>query len=332
MRKIILILILISTNVFSQTDEQKKQWAKYDFVPGEKIIFEDNQYGEVSGDFPSRWNLEQGTGENSKSGDDNVISFGKSVNIIAPNMSSKSYLPEIFTLELDMYFYNKRNEAYYVMFGKPGELSIRLVEVKLGKYGGTPEGKSKEAGWHHIAISYNKGAMKVYMDEYRMINIPDISGLEFFSIKALSHGAKSGEPAMIKNVRLAEGNLDINKQVLTDGNIITRGILFDVNKSTIKPESMGVINEIVKLMNNKTDLKFSVEGHTDSDGDEAANQKLSEERSQAVIDLMVSLGINKIRLLPKGWGESKPTDDNSSAEGKANNRRVEFINFNNYKK
>lgn len=325
MKKIILILILISVTVFSQTDEQKKQWSKYDFVPGNQIIFEDNQYGEVFGDFPSRWNLEQGTAENSKSGEDNVISFGKSANIISPNMSSKSYLPEIFTLELDIYFYNKRNEAYYVMFGKPGELTIRLVEVKLGKYGGTPEGKAKDAGWHHIAISYNRGAMKVYMDEYRMLNIPDISGLESFNIKALSHGAKSGEPAMIKNVRLAEGNFDVNERLVTDGKIVTKGILFDVNKSTIKPESMGVINEIVKLMNDKPDLKFSVEGHTDSDGDETSNQKLSEARSQAVVDLIISLGIDKSRLQSKGWGESKPVDDNGSAEGKSNNRRVEFI-------
>lgn len=325
MKKIILFLFFVSGNLFSQIDETKNRWLKYDFIPGEKIIFEDIQYGEVSGEFPSRWKLEDGTAENSKYGEENIISFGNGANAISPNMNSKSYLPEIFSLEFDIYFYAKRNEAYYVKFGKPGELSIRLVEVKLGKYGGKPEGKVKDAGWHHIAISYNKGAMKVYMDEYRMLNIPEISGLEYFSIKALSHGAKSGEPAMIKNIKLAEGNFNSGERILTDGKIITRGILFDVNKATIKPESMGVINDIIKLMNEKPDLKFSVEGHTDSDGDEASNQKLSEERSQAVVDLLINLGINKSRLESKGWGESSNVDENTTAEGKANNRRVEFV-------
>jgi outer membrane protein OmpA-like peptidoglycan-associated protein len=325
MKKIILILIINSVSLFSQTDEQKKQWAKYDFVAGEKIIFEDNTYGEITGEFPSRWKLEEGTAENLKTGDEYVISFGKGVNIISPNMGTKSFLPEIFTLELDIFFYNKRNEAYHIIFDKKNELSIRLVEVRLGKYGGTPEGKSKEAGWHHIAVSYNKGAMKVYMDEYRLMNIPDIPKPENFRIKALSHGAKSGEPAMIKNIRLAEGNINMNERISTDGKIVVTGILFDVNKSTIKIESIGVINEIINLMNENPEFKFSVEGHTDSDGDEAYNLKLSEERSQAVIDLIVSFGIDRNRLQAKGWGESKPIDDNSTSEGKANNRRVEFV-------
>jgi len=59
---------------------------------------------------------------------------------------------------------------------------------------------------------------------------------------------------------------------LTDGKIITNGIRFDVNKATIKPESMRVINEIVNLMKVYPELKFSVEGHTDSDGNPESNQ------------------------------------------------------------
>jgi OmpA-OmpF porin, OOP family len=113
--------------------------------------------------------------------------------------------------------------------------------------------------------------------------------------------------------------------LLTEGKIVTRGILFDFGKSTIKPESMGVINEIAKVMKEHPDVNFNIEGHTDGDGEEIFNQKLSEQRATAVRTELVGLGINESRLQTKGWGESKPVDSNTSPEGKANNRRVEFV-------
>jgi outer membrane protein OmpA-like peptidoglycan-associated protein len=114
---------------------------------------------------------------------------------------------------------------------------------------------------------------------------------------------------------------------LVDGKFVTTGIKFDVNKATIKPESMGTINYVVKMMTDHPELKFSVEGHTDSDGEEASNQKLSEARAKAVLESMVKLGISAERLTSKGHGESKPMAGNDSPEGKAQNRRVEFVKF-----
>ena len=88
---------------------------------------------------------------------------------------------------------------------------------------------------------------------------------------------------------------------------------------------MGVINNIASLMQDHPELKFSVEGHTDSDGDEASNQILSEARANTVMNTLVTLGISADRLIAKGWGESTPMDTNDTPEGKANNRRVEFV-------
>ena len=144
-------------------------------------------------------------------------------------------------------------------------------------------------------------------------------------LSALSHGSPKGDPAIIKNIRIAKGGVDLYDKLLTDGKIVTTGIRFDVNKATIKPESMGVINEIAKLMKDHSDLKFSVEGHTDSDGDDASNQNLSEARASSVKNALVDLGIDASRLETKGFGESKPVSDNTTPEGKANNRRVEFV-------
>ncbi len=80
-------------------------------------------------------------------------------------------------------------------------------------------------------------------------------------------------------------------------------------------------------MTKNPDLRFSVEGHTDSDGDEAHNMELSKARAKTVMDKSVSMGISPDRLKYTGWDESKPIDTNATAEGKANNRRVEFVKF-----
>ena len=111
----------------------------------------------------------------------------------------------------------------------------------------------------------------------------------------------------------------------TDSKIVTHGINFDVNKATIRPESMGTMNMIVQVMRDNPDIKFEVGGHTDSDGADDYNLKLSQQRADAVKDQLIKLGIDAARLTSKGYGETKPISDNNSLEGKANNRRVEFV-------
>jgi len=131
----------------------------------------------------------------------------------------------------------------------------------------------------------------------------------------------------IKNFRIAKGGVKYYDRVLSEGKIIVNGIKFDVNKATLKPESMGPINKIYQLMHKNPDINFSVEGHTDSDGNDTNNQTLSEARGKSVMNKLIEMGISENRLKSNGFGESKPIDNNTTAEGKANNRRVEFVKF-----
>jgi outer membrane protein OmpA-like peptidoglycan-associated protein len=78
-------------------------------------------------------------------------------------------------------------------------------------------------------------------------------------------------------------------------------------------------------MKDNADLKFEVQGHTDNNGTVAGNQKLSEQRAQAIVNKLVEMGIAANRLFAKGMGQSAPLADNSTDEGRAKNRRVEFI-------
>jgi len=129
----------------------------------------------------------------------------------------------------------------------------------------------------------------------------------------------------VKNVRIAEGGVKYYDRVMKDGKIIATGIRFDTGKSILKPESMGVINEIYEMMEKYPELRFSVEGHTDNVGDDTNNMTLSADRAERVRSTLIEMGIDGDRLTSKGLGESMPMDDNNYPEGRANNRRVEFV-------
>ena len=316
-----------STEGEKKAQEQKlKVWSKYDFVPGDEIIFEDDLAAEQNGEFPSKWDLVKGNAENALLGDEKVISFAQNQTEISPLMTAEEYLPEIFTIEFDVYFYNKYNEAYMLNLKGIDKITIRRNKVSMGQFEGNPGEGSEATGWHHIALSFNKRALKVYYDQTRVLNVPNVKTKPTaFSISALSHGARSGDPALIRSIWIAEGGVNLYDRLQTEKEIVTRGIHFDIGKAIIRPESMGVINEIVKLMKDHPEIKFSIEGHTDSDGEEAYNQDLSERRAAAVATTFVGMGIDGARLQTKGWGESKPLNDNATPEEKANNRRVVFV-------
>ena len=90
---------------------------------------------------------------------------------------------------------------------------------------------------------------------------------------------------------------------------------------------MGTINEIFQFLKDDPSLKFEIDGHTDNTGETQHNLQLSQQRADAVKVQLISMGIDPLRLTSKGFGDSKPIADNSSPEGKANNRRVEFVKF-----
>lgn len=331
----------------SGNQQMALKWNKYDFVPGEKIIFEDNQEGEENGEFPSRWDLAGGGNvENAAFGNQNVIYFKEASSCIVPFFKEpeKDNLPDLFTIEFDCWFEPEEYCQYLVDFWDHKNQSESTIDIDAliinanhagihgigeGFYPGFEEkGEITSGFWRHVAISFNTRALKVYLDDARVVNIPNLGinpeGLTICCDHMNSAGA-TGINRFIRNVTIAEGAVKLYDKLIQDGKIIARGIRFDVNKATIRPESMGVLNEIAKLMKDHPEINFSVEGHTDSDGETAFNQSLSERRAEAVVNEMIRLGIDGSRMTSKGFGESAPIDTNSTPEGKANNRRVEFL-------
>ncbi|MCX6560815.1 MAG: OmpA family protein [Candidatus Aminicenantes bacterium] len=114
-------------------------------------------------------------------------------------------------------------------------------------------------------------------------------------------------------------------EALNKDGYIALYINFDSGKADLKPESEGMISQIVALLTGNADLKVGIEGHTDNVGTPAANKALSEQRAKAVMAAVVKGGVSAARLTAFGWGQEKPIADNRGEEGRAKNRRVEIV-------
>jgi len=106
--------------------------------------------------------------------------------------------------------------------------------------------------------------------------------------------------------------------------IILDNVLFDFDKSNVKPEGAAILDRLVAFMNENKASRVNLAGFTDNIGTEAYNQALSERRVNSVKDYVVKKGIDSSRISGQGFGESKPIADNKTAEGRAKNRRVEI--------
>jgi outer membrane protein OmpA-like peptidoglycan-associated protein len=133
------------------------------------------------------------------------------------------------------------------------------------------------------------------------------------------------EHQMITGFRLAEGGKDVAQALSTEGRIVVHGIYFATGSHALQPESGGALRSILALLQDDAGLRFRVEGHTDDQGGPQVNGPLSERRAGAVKEWLVSQGVEASRLEAKGLGATKPMAPNDTQEGRANNRRVEFV-------
>ncbi len=316
-----------------------KVYANYDFVPGDKILFADDFLDDQDGEFPAHWELTSGQGLINKI--NGIPAFclteGNYVKV-APRVKTKSYLTDPFTVECDYYlkdgggygvnvFLECQDESERIItFNTQGEVSSGYFEKNFSANYPDKEatGDNYYGKWHHVALIYKNQQIKCYVDQYRVLVMPNVNTIP---VAVQFGGIGSQEsPIIFKNVRVASGGeMNMIGRKFTETKIVTHGINFDIDKADIRPESMGTLNMIVQVMKDNPDLKFEVDGHTDNSGAAPHNLTLSQQRADAVKVQLVKMGIDAARLSSKGFGDTKPISDNSSLDGKANNRRVEFV-------
>jgi OmpA-OmpF porin, OOP family len=312
-----------------------KAYSNYDFVPGDTILFEDNFSDDQDGEFPAHWQLLSGQGVINKINEAPalILTEGNFVRVSPRMRLEKNYIPTNFTIEFDFF----ANAGYFppmvmFQFGEGQEKNIEFgKEVKTYYFSNDfdanyPGDRDNFAdNWHHAAMVKKGSQIKCYVDQYRVLVIPDCGIFQPLSLQ-MGGVADDKNHIIFKNFRFASGGgMNMIGKTFTDAKIVTHGINFDVDKASLKPESMGTLNMILRVMKDNPDLKFEIDGYTDNSGQAAHNLTLSQERADAVKDELIKLGIDPSRLTAKGFGDSKPVSDNNTPEGKANNRRVEFV-------
>lgn len=344
---------------------QETNYSKSDFVPGDEIIFDDNFEREKLGEFPLRWDLLDGYAETAQQQGRNVIAFtDNGLGQVMPLMKQKwDWLPEVFTVEFDLYvakpgeteeettlemsicFGDRGDESYYnsssyVKFWYREDGSCNLTWSLLKPDGSTQASGDKMLGldpgnsdylekdnpvvagqWNHFAFSFNKRAFKGYVNGVRMINVPAMKAPGYLFFISGSFYRHTG----LSNVRIAQGAVPLYDRLATDGKIVTYAITFETGKADLKPESEVEINRVAKLMKEHADLQFEVQGHCDNTGSDAVNDPLSQRRADAIVAALVKQGIDPSRLTAVGKGSHSPIAPNTTDEGRAKNRRVEFV-------
>lgn len=345
-----------------------KSYSKFDFIPGEKIIYAEDFAQDAIGELPLTWNA-SGKGE-VQTIDGKQGKWLRGFENTFYLTGNKKGFGENFTVEFDAIFYfEPKVKGYVLPYWKMGlmssggldpadnsflrdqtEYNAAQVTFSPGSNGAAyvetyakrkPTFKSDRMYLGdltpffnqvvHYSIQVQKTRYRMWINEKkvfdmpRAVNIGDTLNQLYFYLES-SNYQEDEIGLFVSNIKVATGLPDTRHKLIDEGKFSTTGILFDVNAATIKPESNGVLKELGGLLNEHKDVKIKIIGHTDSDGTDAANLELSKKRSEAVKAALVKeYSIDESRLQTDGKGESVPVGDNKTKEGKAQNRRVEFI-------
>lgn len=333
-------------------------YSKFDFVPGDKQLFFDDFSQDFIGDFPSKWNT-NATGEvvkiNNVEGNWFELKSGYGV-FYVPDVKD---LPEDFSIEFDvvaqglgrqtsstarMYIILSDNNTFKngtnhyaqseIPFGQYGAFSLRVKNYFNRNVGAIntdikADIRDEVLNKPHISISVTKNRYRLWINEVKYVDIPrfieELNVLKY--LKFHINNFKDGEERIfISNLKVAEGGVDLRRQLISEGKISTNGILFDSGSANIQPQSLGIIRQISQVLMQDESINLLIVGHTDADGPDDANLKLSKARAEAVKSALINIyKVSGDRLATDGKGESVPVSDNSTTEGKAQNRRVEFV-------
>jgi len=359
-----------NTATETKTEEPElKSFSKYDFVPGDSILYYENYDKETIAELPVGWNT-SGSGEvvtlDKVEGKwlrlhkqfiyltNNTKEFGENYTVefdfILQLKNNGWMFPEfnfgLFSTNKEPNTNNsflKDNRKYAAVFTSVHPGMFKSSSVKLNSYLDNKGyftsdlksiGKLEESFTGipvHVAIQVQKERYRMWINEEKLFDAPKATppGYAMNQLKfdvGFTNYAEEQYGVFISNIKVATGKPDARHKLVEEGKFSTTGILFDVNSDKIKPTSYGVVKEIADVLQQNSGIKIKIIGHTDSDGSDASNLELSTKRSAAVKDMLVNeFGIDASRLETDGKGETQPVTDNKTKEGKAANRRVEFV-------
>lgn len=321
---------------------ERKVWANYDFVPGQRTLYYSDFTDDQVGNFPQRLEFKTGTME--------VVEFEGGQRALKASSPSEfviplpEVLPDKYTIELDVI--NRKTQRVGAntieISGAPSFSDRNSIRVGWGHGGLETSGGGLQSNWvaakeaDKARYLGNAGSfrllgdgkyLKIYVDEKRLANIPNAIFTRSKGLLVKLEGRDDEEDAVyLTRIRVAESQKTIYDALASTGRWATQGILFDTGKSEVKPESTPTLKQIAAAFKEHPELKAEIQGHTDNVGKADANLRLSQARAEAVKKVLTSeYGVNAEQLTAKGYGDTKPSGDNKTPEGRANNRRVELV-------
>lgn len=358
---LIISMVSICQLTYAQEDDinsaENKAYSNFDFIAGTKTIFYD--------DFSSALNkwkvIEYDQSDDvEKPGIKKIAN--ENYNWLKTPRRGIFYpihlktLPERFTIEFDMWADSERmsemesgliisivrnkvnRDEYSTAFDENPQIQLDIHPSQELLYClATKENYDGERllarkdirnGWksgkiHRISISRNGTHIKVYVGDKKFLDLPN--GLPVKTSYTLILATNMwGDGLYFTNFKVAELESKTIK-IDNENKFVTNAIYFNVNSAIIKPESWPALKQAESAIKSAQGT-IKIIGHTDSDGNDTDNLTLSKKRAEAVkLFLIKNFKIEGARLVTDGEGEAKPMDNNNTAEGKANNRRVEFV-------
>ncbi|MBZ5725973.1 MAG: OmpA family protein [Acidobacteriia bacterium] len=309
--------------------------VKADFVPGEKVIFYDD-FTDMTGDEPPpHWKVRGGAVTLKVGGGVRQLTATDRTEL-TPNLKG---IPKNFTLETEVKFDNPGDlrsvwsfhpkdggeEGLYVWTQTHGTglvVHLKTLHDEIGEAEPEPD-FSKPI---KMALWVQNGRVRFYVNGQRVVdaNQVDLPPLDTAMLLAELYGDNSA--IGYRMVRLAESTPDFSQVISSTGRYVTHGILFDTDSDRIKTESAAVIKSIARGLETNPTLKLRIDGHTDATGAAEHNLDLSKRRAEAVKAVLVAqFHVAADRLTASGLGAGKPVDSNDTPQGRAQNRRVEFV-------
>jgi OOP family OmpA-OmpF porin len=323
-----------------------KVWENYDFVPGNKLLFFTDFSDDKVGNFARGLKYRSGAAEVVDRDGVKILRAMSRAEFLIPVGKA---LPQRFTLELDVIApqpsdgehdphqmlqfeggadANSGTESAQVTYmtsrawiqggGQSAPASTSNVPVAM-----VPLLRGNVA---HLRVLMDGPYFKMYVNERRLYNIPELA-VRRDSVIRVAINASEQEVVYLTGIRVAESETDVLYDALAaKGRWATQGILFATGKADVQPESRPVLKEIAGTLKDHADLKILIEGHTDNVGTPASNLSLSDARAAAVkAALVANFGVDAARITTKGFGDTKPAAANTTAVGRAQNRRVEIV-------